>query len=56
MILVTNKVFTIDEMDDINNGDKLIEKYEKLSKIRKLLKNLKMSKFKNLKSEKLSRS
>ena len=41
-ILISNKIFVVNEIGSIEGGDKLIEKY------RKLLKTKKLSKFKNL--------
>ena len=40
-VLVTNKMFAVNEVDGIEDGDKLIEKYGKLSKTRKLSKSQK---------------
>ena len=55
-MLVTDKIFATNEINGIEDGDKLIKNYEKLSKTRKSLKNLKLFKLENLKNKKLFKS
>ena len=55
-VLVANKVFAANEVDGVEGGNKLIEKYGKLSKTRKSSKSQKLSKSGKLKSEKTSKS
>ena len=55
-VLITNEVLAIDEIGDIEGGDKLIEKYRKLSKTKKLSESLILFKSENLKDKKLSKS
>ena len=58
-VLVPNKVLVADEVDGIEDDNKLIKKCEKLSKTRKLSKSQKLSKtrksFKSQKSAKLEK-
>ena len=43
-VLVANGILDTNEVDGVEGGDKLIEKYKKLSKTRKLFKSQKLAK------------
>ena len=49
-------MFAANKVDDVESGNKLLEKYKKLLKTKKLSKGLKLFKSKNWKIEKLSKS